>query len=323
MRKTKYFFNPQTLNYEKVRRGFWYYFVAGMGVFSFSVVIAFIIFLLFMEFVDSPKEKMLKNENRDLKEQLMIVEKQVEGINKDLEKLVEKDNDIYRTIFEAEPVSNNLRMAGSGGVDKYVYLRKKSGGDFLAELRNNLDNLENRISVQEQSMNEIIKMAENKKKMLAAIPSIQPVANEDLKRLASGYGYRIDPFYRTRKFHSGLDFTAPVGTEIYATADGVVREVKTDIWGYGRHIEINHGYGYSSLYAHMSKFAVKRGEKVSRGQLIGYVGSTGKSTAPHLHYEIRINGQAVNPAFFFHNDLSDEDYKKLIEIASSPNQSFD
>ena len=323
MPKTKYFFDPQTLSYKRHRRGFKYYFWRSLGVLSFSFVLAFAIFFFVSGVVDSPKERALKKENAELKDQLSQIEKQINGLDATLAKLIKKDEDIYRTIFEVEPLNEKTRMGGIGGSNKYENLKKMEGGEFLIGLRESMDNLEARLRVQERSYDEIFKLAENKKKLLGAIPSIQPVANKDLNRLASGYGYRIDPFYRTRKFHAGTDFSAPRGTEVYSTADGKVIEVSTEIWGYGRHIVIDHGFGYKTLYAHLSKFEIKRGQKVARGQLIGRIGSTGKSTGPHLHYEIHINGQPVNPAYFFHNDLTDEEFKRLIEIASSPNQSFD
>lgn len=323
MPKDKYFFNPNTLSYEKHKKGFKYFFWRSLIVLVTSLAFSFAIFFFFTGVVDSPKESRLKSENAELRAQLADVEKQVNKMNNTLEDLVSMDEDVYRSIFEAEPLSKATRTAGIGGSDQYDYLKKLSGGQFIIELRKSLDNLQARMLVQEQSYEELFKMAEDKKKLLAAIPSIQPVANKDLKRVASGYGYRIDPFYRTQKFHSGLDFSAPIGTEVYATADGKVAQVTTTFRGYGKHIVIDHGFGYTTLYAHLSKFEVKRGDKVTRGQLIGRVGSTGKSTGSHLHYEVHIKGNVVNPTYFFHNDLTDEEYEKMIEITSRPGQSFD
>lgn len=323
MRKAKYFFDPQTLSYREAKRGFKYYFWRGLGVLTTSLGLALGLFIFFSGVIDSPKERVLKKQNRDLKEQLSLIEKQVAFMDSELQRLVQKDDEIYRTIFEAEPLSDRARRAGIGGVNRYEELRKLKGGAFLVALREKLDHLEARIKVQDQSFDEVLTMAENKRNLLAAIPSIQPVANKDLKRVASGYGIRIDPFYRTKKFHSGLDFSAPRGTPVYATADGKVIKVKSEIWGYGKHLVIDHGFGYKTVYAHLHKFEVKQGQQVTRGQLIGRVGNTGKSTAPHLHYEVRIQGQPVNPAYFFHNDLSDEEFKKVLEMASQPNQTFD
>jgi murein DD-endopeptidase MepM/ murein hydrolase activator NlpD len=177
--------------------------------------------------------------------------------------------------------------------------------------------------VQEDSYNKLIKMAKNKSKMLASIPAIQPIPNKNLRRIASGFGYRTDPIYKTRKMHKGMDFAAPKGTKIYATGDGVIQKVAHSRWGYGTHIVINHGYGYSTLYGHMSRALMKRGQKVTRGQLIGLVGSTGKSTGAHLHYEVHKNGTAVNPVGYFYNDLTSDQYEEILKLSSNPNQSFD
>jgi len=323
MPKTKYFFDPQTLSYKKLQRGFSYYLIRGLGFISVSFIFAFAIFFFVTGIIDSPKEKLLKKENSELREQLSQVESQILDMDQQLKKLQNKDEGIYRIIFEADPKDASLSKKSVRLEQEYDRLRKLKGGDFLAEIRISLDNLQDRMAAQESSYEQLFKLAENKKKLLGAIPSIQPVANKDLNRLASGYGYRIDPFYRTRKFHAGLDFSAPRGAEVYATADGKVVDIVSEIWGYGRHIIIDHGFGYQTLYAHLSKFDVKKGQKVTRGQLIGRVGSTGKSTAPHLHYEVHIKGEPVNPAYFFHNDLTDDEFRKLIEIASNPNQSFD
>jgi murein DD-endopeptidase MepM/ murein hydrolase activator NlpD len=323
MAKRKYFFDPNTLSYHEARRGFWYYLWRGLGVFSFSLTLAFALFIFFSGIFDSPKESRLRKENHELRDQLQILERQAQRIEDRMEKLSSKDADIYRTIFEAEPVKDKVFATFEQSIEKYAPLKKLKGSDFLLALRHKMDVLDERTKYQETSFEEVLKLAQNKRKLLSAIPSIQPVANKNLKKLASGYGFRIDPFYRTRKFHSGIDFSAPKNTEVYATADGVVELIQSDIWGYGKHIEINHGYGYKTLYAHLNKFEVTYGEKVKRGQLIGRLGSTGKSTAPHLHYEVRINGQPVNPAYFFHNDLNDVEFKRLIELSSSPNQAFD
>lgn len=280
-------------------------------------------FFAFAQLLDSPNEKKLRRENEELREQLTIIDKQIESLNQNLYALIEKDNEVYRTIYEVDPVSESLRNAGTGGTDKYEQLRTLSNSDFLINIRKRLDQMRNQFEVQEQSFSQLLKLAKDKKKMLAHIPAIQPIANKKLEHIGSGFGYRIDPFYRTRKFHAGMDFTAPRGTEIYAAADGIVETVQSDLWGYGQHVIISHGYGFKTLYAHMSKFKVKRGQKVTRGQLIGFVGSTGKSTAPHLHYEVWKNGTPVDPAYFYFNDLTDEEYNKMLELASSPNQSFD
>ncbi|MBC7425350.1 MAG: peptidoglycan DD-metalloendopeptidase family protein [Bacteroidia bacterium] len=323
MKKIKYYFNPKTLSYETYKRSGWIKLLTGLGVFSFSIILALIFFIVFNKFIDTPEEKVLKNQNTDLSAEIENMDRQLDVIASELDKLKNKDNDVYRSIYEVAPISDKLRQAGTGGTDQYKQLRKLAGGELLVAVKKRMDLLERQFDVQEKSFDDLLALAENKKDMLAHIPAIQPVANKKLERLASGFGYRIDPFYRTQKFHAGMDFTAPRGTEVYATADGVVTLVKSELWGYGQHIIISHGYSFETLYGHLSKFKVKVGQKVTRGQLIGLVGSTGKSTGPHLHYEVHKNGEPLNPAFFYHDDLTDEEYSKLLEIASSPNQSFD
>ena len=233
------------------------------------------------------------------------------------------DDDVYREIFGAEPIADDIRKAGTGGVDKYTSLDNMRNGKGYKELHQRLDNMSAQYKVQEDSYNKLIKMAQNKSKMLASIPAIQPIPNKKLRRIASGFGYRVDPIYKTRKMHKGIDFTAPTGTKIYATGDAVVQKVENRRWGYGKHIVLNHGYGYTTLYGHMSRTNVKVGQKVKRGQLIGLVGSTGKSTGAHLHYEVRKNGNAVNPVGYFYNDLTSEQYEEILKLSSNPNQSFD
>ncbi|MBT8327887.1 MAG: M23 family metallopeptidase [Bacteroidia bacterium] len=240
-----------------------------------------------------------------------------------LDDLAEMDDNVYREIFGADPIDDDIRQAGTGGVDKYASLSSLTNGKELKELHKKLDNMGAQYSVQEKSFDHLIQLAKNKSKMLACIPAIQPIPNKTLRRVASGFGYRIDPIYRTRKMHKGIDFSAPRGTKIYATGDGVVKKVERARWGYGTHIVIDHGYGYTTLYGHMSRTNVRRGQKVTRGQLIGLVGSTGKSTAPHLHYEVAKNGTQVNPVGYFYNDLTSEQYEEILKLSSHPNQSFD
>lgn len=323
MAKTKYFFNPKTLSYEKYKLSRWILLLRGIGVFSFSLILGFVFFLIFNRFVDSPTEKQLKSENVDISAELENLNQRIAGLNQELNKLKTKDNSVYRAIYESEPVKDQSWQESFVSSEKYNDLRKLPNAQLLIELNTKLDKLNSDFKVQSASFDQLLNMAQNKKEYLSRIPAIQPVANKKLERIGSGFGYRTDPFYRTQRFHAGIDFTAPRGVEVYATADGVVEAVTTEIWGYGQHIIINHGNGFKTLYGHLSKFKVKRGQKVTRGQLIGLVGSTGKSTGPHLHYEVHKNGEKLNPAFFFYNDLSNEEYQQMLERASAPNQSFD
>ncbi|HEY1047592.1 MAG TPA: peptidoglycan DD-metalloendopeptidase family protein [Bacteroidia bacterium] len=323
MAKTKYFFNPKTLSYEKYKLSRWILLLRGIGVFSFSLILGFVFFLIFNRFVDTPAEKQLKSENVDISAELENLNQRISGLNQELNKLKTKDNSVYRAIYESEPVKDQSWQESFASSEKYNELRKLPNAQLLIELNTKLDKLNSDFKVQSASFDQLLNMAQNKKEYLSRIPAIQPVANKKLERIGSGFGYRTDPFYRTQRFHAGIDFTAPRGVEVYATADGVIEAVTSEIWGYGQHIIINHGNGFKTLYGHLSKFKVKRGQKVTRGQLIGLVGSTGKSTGPHLHYEVHKNGEKLNPAFFFYNDLSNEEYQQMLERASAPNQSFD
>lgn len=323
MAKTKYFFNPKTLSYEKYKLSRWILFLRGMGVFSFSLILGFVFFLIFNRFVDSPEEKQVKTANSDIRAELENLNMRIVALSEELGKLRQKDNVVYRSIYESEPVSDKVWQARYESSEKYNKLRKLSNSELLIELNQRLDQLKQQFRAQGESFDQLLSMAKNKKEYLSRIPAIQPVANKKLERIGSGFGYRLDPFYRTKRFHAGIDFTAPRGVEVYATADGVVEQVTSEIWGYGQHIIINHGNGFKTLYGHLSRFKVRRGQKVTRGQLIGQIGSTGKSTGPHLHYEVHKNGEKLNPAYFFYNDLSNEEYQQMLEMASAPNQSFD
>jgi len=320
MSKAKFRFNTETLEYERVSSNHWGTVAKVLGILSFAGVVA----------VVSVAISMRGNNTEDLKHQLSEQEVQVKllkdkalAMQARLDDLAKMDDDVYREIFGAEPISDDIRKAGTGGIDKYTSLEQLKSGKNLKELHSKLDNMSAQYKVQEDSYNKLIKMAKNKSKMLASIPAIQPIPNKTLRRIASGFGYRVDPIYKTRKMHKGIDFTAPRGTKIYATGDAVVKKVENKRWGYGKHIVLDHGYGYSTLYGHMSRTNVRVGQKVKRGQLIGLVGSTGKSTGPHLHYEVHRNGTAVNPVGYFYNDLTSEQYEEILKLSSNPNQSFD
>jgi murein DD-endopeptidase MepM/ murein hydrolase activator NlpD len=278
---------------------------------------------MFFQFFDSPKEKRLKNEIENLTDQYNIIDNNIKEIEIVLDDIQKRDDNIYRTIFEADPIPNSIRKQGFGGVNRYKKLRGFSNSEIIINTTKKIDQLTKQLYLQSKSFDEIINLAKNKTKMLSSIPAIQPVSNKDLSRMASGYGYRIHPIYKTRKLHAGMDFSAKTGTEIYATGDGVVSKVKKSRRGYGNHVKINHGFGYETLYAHMSKYIVKRGQKVKRGEIIGYVGNTGTSVAPHLHYEVHKEKRKINPVNFYYNDLNPDEYEKMLEISSQSNQSFD
>lgn len=323
MAKHKYKFNPESLSYSKVTRSPRQKFMTFITYFFASLVLAVLYFLVFSIFFDSPKEKGLKRQISELKVNYQIVNDELNRIETILTDLQERDDNIYRTIFEAEPVYSSVREAGYGGTNNYRDLEKLENSELVIDVKSRLDKLMRKVYIQSTSYDQIIDLAKNKEVMLASVPAIQPISNKDLKRTASGWGYRIHPIYKIRKFHYGIDFTAPTGTEVYSTGNGVIEIIDSSKRGYGNKIVLNHGFGYKTLYAHLNGFNVKQGQKVKRGDVIGFVGNTGMSTAPHLHYEVSINGKKVNPINYFFNDLSAEEYERMIEISIKSGQSFD
>mgnify|MGYP001220922748 FL=1 len=323
MSKIKYYYDTKTLSYKPIESTGIEKFKKFIVYLTSSAILAFFTLLIFFQYFDSPKEKKLKGEINHLLSQYEIINNDLEKIELVLDDIQNRDDNIYRTIFEADPIPTSIRKQGFGGVNRYKKLSGYSNSDLIINTSKKIDQLTKQLYLQSKSFDEIIELAKNKSKMLASIPAIQPVANKDLKRMTSGYGYRIHPIYKTRKMHYGMDYSAKVGTEIYATGDGVISKVKRSKRGYGNYVKINHGFGYETLYAHMSKYIVKKGQKVKRGEVIGYVGNTGISTAPHLHYEVRKDNKKINPVNFYFNDLTPEEYEKMLELASQPNQSFD
>jgi murein DD-endopeptidase MepM/ murein hydrolase activator NlpD len=279
--------------------------------------------IIFFQFFDSPKERILKREIKKLSSQYYIIEDKLQRVEIVLDDIQERDDNIYRIIFEADPIPKSIRKAGYGGINRYKDLTGFKNSELIISTASKIDQITKQLYIQSKSFDDIIELARNKKDMLAAIPAIQPVSNKDLSRMASGYGYRIHPIYKTRKFHYGMDFSTKTGTPIYATGNGKITKTKRSRKGYGNHIVIDHGYGYKTLYAHMKKYVVKRGQVVKRGEIIGYVGNTGTSVAPHLHYEVHKNGKKINPVNFYYNDLDPEQYEKMLEMCSQNNQSFD
>jgi len=323
MAKIKYYYDTKTLSYKPIDSTGVDKFKNLIIYFTSSSILAFFIILIFFQYFDSPKEKRLKNEINNLTTQYEFINNNLKQIELVLDDIQKRDDNIYRTIFEADPIPTSIRKQGFGGVNRYKKLSGYSNSDLIINTTKKIDQLTKQLYLQSKSFDEIIELAKNKSEMLASLPAIQPVANKNLKRMASGYGYRIHPIYKTRKMHYGMDFSAKIGTEIYATGDGVISKVKRSKRGYGNYVKINHGFGYETLYAHMSKYIVKKGQKVKRGEVIGYVGNTGISTAPHLHYEVRKDNKKINPVNFYYNDLTPEEYEKMLEISSQYNQSFD
>ncbi len=323
MAKVKYYYDEETLSYRKITVNKSDYYRRILFSLFGVLLIAFFGFIGFSQIIMSPSERAQKREFQNLQLNYELLSKRLEESSSILSEIQERDNNIYRSYFEANPIAEEQRKAGFGGVNRYKYLEGYDNSLLITEATKKLDILDKRLSVQSKSLDEIVKMAKDKEKMLASIPAIQPINNEHLTRMASGFGWRNDPFTKVRKFHKGMDFTAPKGTPIYASGDGIVIRADGRAPGYGRHVRIDHGYGYVTLYAHMSKYVVRRRQRIKRGDLIGYVGNTGRSQAPHLHYEVRKDGHAINPLNYYYGSLSPKEYAAMLEASKLEGQSYD
>lgn len=323
-RVRKYYYNTDTHRFEKLELTWRVRLLRILGFLSAAAVTATIIVAIAFQVLDSPKEKQMRQEMNLLREGYSNLQKQLNEMNNSLAQLERRDNNIYRAVFEAEPLPDSIRRGKEySNIDEGELVSVISSEKLLTMMDTKVSALRHRVEMQETSYDTLQKLVEAKERMLSSIPAIQPVSNRNLQRVASGFGYRIDPIYKTPKLHTGIDFTAATGTPIYATGDGTVRESGYHSGGYGYHVVINHGYGYKSHYAHMKKMKVRPGDRVKRGEVIGWVGSTGKSTGPHLHYEIIKNGKKIDPIHFFFNDLTAAEYERLTKIAAANNQSFD
>ncbi len=323
MKKIKYYYNTHSLRYEKLVTPLRVTLLRIFGFIAAALVTSAIISYFAFQFIGSPAEKFLRTQNERLKDKYQLLDDQLKVMQQQMAELEKRDNSVYRSIFEAKPIPDSIRVQA---FDKQQEIAKVEGmepRELLSSIYTTIGNLHARIKAEKKSYDELNNLINNKEKLLAATPAIQPVSNKDLNRIASGFGYRIDPIYKTVKFHPGLDFTAPQGTPIYATADGVITLAGFTSGGYGVHVVIDHGYGYETLYGHMVRVKVRNGVRVKRGDLIGYVGSTGKSTGPHCHYEVHKNGQKLDPVYFFYNDLGPQQFDQLLKRAAASNQSFD
>lgn len=323
MAKVRYHFNTKSLRIEKVKVTFRQRMMQFLSFFATGLVFASVVLILAYNFMESPKERILRREIEQYKLQYAILNERLENVQAVVADLQDRDDNIYRVIFESDPIPSSVRKAGFGGTDRYSRLEGYRNSDLIINTTRKLDVLTSQLVVQSKSFDEVFTLAKRKEELVASMPAIQPVSNKDLRRIGSYFGYRTDPFYKVTKFHEGIDFTAPVGTDIYATGDGTVTSVEFSRSGYGNCIIINHGFGYQTVYAHLSKMNVKKGEKVKRGQVIGFVGNTGKSTSPHLHYEVRKSGRPVDPINYFFNDITPEEYAQMIELSQRPSQSLD
>lgn len=323
MAKIKYYYDTETCKYErlKISPGEWV--INALGFMFLSLVFSAALVFLYSKFFRSPKEAYLARENAELAFYYELMSKDLDDMHKRLAVLEERDDKVYRIIFEAKPISPTLRNA-KDKANKYKALLAKGlqREELIASTLIKMDHLKKKVQIQNQSYEEIMVLAKNKSKMMASIPAIQPISNKELTKLASGFGMRIHPIYKVKKMHMGCDFAAPKGTPVYATGDGIIKAVSSNLGGYGKEIQIDHGFGYMTRYAHLEKFNVRPGQRVKRGELIGYVGNTGLSTAPHLHYEIIRNGVKIDPVHYFYKDLSPGEYEKVLQLAAIENQSL-
>ncbi|NOR29054.1 MAG: peptidoglycan DD-metalloendopeptidase family protein [Lutibacter sp.] len=323
MTKVKYYYDSDTLSYQKITPKKSDTFKKFFLTIIAALIFMFIGFVVLAPVFESPKEKEFRRELEFVKLNEELHNKKIVQLEKILKDIQERDNNIYRLYFEVNPIPEEQRKAGFGGLNRYKALEGFDNSKMVIDVTKNMDILSKQLYVQSKSLDEIVKLAENKEGLLAAMPAIQPVKKEDLTRMASGYGWRSDPFTKARKKHWGMDFTAPRGTPIYASGDGKIIRADQRSSGYGKHVRINHGFGYISLYAHMSKYNVRKGQKVKRGDLIGFVGNTGRSQAPHLHYEIIKNGSKINPIDFYYGNLSPEEFEAMQKAAQIEGQSLD
>ena len=324
MAKVKYYYDSDTLSYRKIayKKGrkikIFILSLLGMLLSGFLLLIIY----LNIPYIETPKEKALKRELVNMELQFELLNKKMGQAQRVLGEVEERDNAIYRVYFEANPISKEQRKAGFGGVNRYKNLEGFDNSNLIISTSKKIDILTKQIVVQSKSLDEIAILAEEKEKLLKAIPTIQPVKNEDLTRMASGYGYRSDPFTKARKFHKGMDFKASTGTPIYASGNGKVSLAQRSAT-FGKVVYIDHGFGYRTVYAHMSKIATRKGRKVKRGDIIGYVGNTGRSVGSHLHYEVHKNGRALNPINFYYGDLTPEEFLAMQIASEEEGQSYD
>lgn len=317
MSKNLYKFNKISLQYEKVKPSIKNRLFRVLSVLLSGAAFATVVLLIAYNFFNSPKELMLEREVDQFKLQFEILNNKMDQLEKVAQNLEDRDDNIYRVIFEAEPVSQEMRQAGIGGNDRYEKLKGYKNSDLFLQITKKMDQLSNQLYVQSVSYDEVFDMAKNMDQMRACIPAIQPISDKYKKRISSFYGYRIHPIYKQKIFHDGLDFSAPTGTDVYASGDGIVEAASRSGYGYGNKIVIDHGYGYKTVYAHLSAFKVYKGQHVTRGQVIGSVGNSGLSTSPHLHYEVIRNDKKVNPIYYFFNNLSPEEYEEIISSANT------
>ncbi len=322
MARNTFKYNPETLTFEKYKTPYWYRIFKIVGFVAIALLFSILNLIVYSYFFPTPREQAMEKEIVQLAASLKSANQKITQQEVVLDQLFEKDNNLYRVILQAEPNPESVWEGGIGGVNRYAQYEGLENAELLKRVSENLNNTRKKLALLSTSYEQLAELATNKEERLSHVPAIQPVNNEDLRRLASGFGYRVHPILKIRKFHYGTDFSAPTGTEIYTTGDGVIEKAGYTR-GYGNRVIVNHGYGYKTLYAHMSKIKVRRGQKVTRGELIGLIGNTGLSSAPHLHYEVIKNGVKVNPIHYFHNDLGADEYETILNLSRQGNKSFD
>ena len=322
MAKKKFHFNSETLSYEQIEHTITHWLKQFLIHTLSGMSLGAVFFFIFVTFVDSPEEKQLGQEKSHMQAQYKVLQRQFGEMQEVVSDLQERDDNLYRVVFQADPIPFSVRSATATNSDYYEQLLNMTNSEVVVSTTKKLNELKKELYIQSKSYDELVLLAKNKENMLQNLPAIQPVLNKNLKQMASGYGWRIDPVYHTRRFHAGMDFAAPVGANIYATGNG---QVISAGWqqGYGNCVQINHGYGYVTLYGHMSAFKIRAGQKVKRGDVIGLVGSTGKSTGPHLHYEVHFKGEIMNPQNYYFLDLSPADYDRMVQMSNNSGQMFD
>jgi murein DD-endopeptidase MepM/ murein hydrolase activator NlpD len=323
MAKVKYRFNAHTLSYDKVERNFKTGLKRFLALFSTTLLTSILVAFCILQFYESPRMRSLHKKNDRLLTQYKLMQKDLSTIEKVLDEIEQRDNNLYRVVFESDPIPSSVRKSGFGDVNRYSKLESFDNNDLVLRTAEKIDLLLKESYVQAKSYNEVMKLAMRKEELVACMPAIMPISNKSLKSTASGWGYRIHPIYKIKQFHYGMDFAASIGTPVYATGDGVVKDVQSIGGGFGNWILINHGFGYETLYGHLNSFNVKIGDRVKRGNVIGFVGNTGTSTGPHVHYEVHKNGQPVNPQYYYFKDLNAQEYERMVKISSSIGQTFD
>jgi len=323
MAKVRYRFNAHTLSYDKIVISFKTRLKRILALTSTTLVTSILVAFGILQFYESPRMRSLHKENERLLTQYELMYKDLQNIEKALDDIEQRDNNLYRVIFESDPIPSTIRKAGFGGANRYSRLESFDNSELVIKTAEKLDILSKEAYIQSKSYDEVMKLAMNKEELKTSMPAIMPISNKSLKSTASGWGYRYHPIYKIKMFHYGMDFTSQIGTKVYATGDGVVKDVQSIGGGYGKWILIDHGFGYETLYGHLNGFNVKIGEHVKRGNVIGFVGNTGTSTGPHLHYEVHKNGTPVNPQYYYFKDLNAQEYEKMVNISSNIGQTFD